>query len=85
MSDNLLNGYEAFATNIHGQAITMAADGSVHVSEPSDRKGIRINLLDEVTYGGDTQLPFFAPTAQATFTPLNKGRIYGLEIQFLTN
>jgi iron complex outermembrane receptor protein len=43
------------------------------------------NLLDEVTYGGDTQLPFFAPTAQATFTPLNKGRIYGLEIQFLTN
>jgi iron complex outermembrane receptor protein len=43
------------------------------------------NLLDEVTYGGDTQLPFFAPAAQATFTPLNKGRIYGLEIQFLTN
>ena len=27
----------------------MAADPSITVSEPSDRKGIRINLLDEVT------------------------------------
>ena len=26
-----------------------AADPSIHVSEPTDRKGIRINLLDEVT------------------------------------
>jgi iron complex outermembrane receptor protein len=43
------------------------------------------NLLDEVTYGGDTQLPFFDPAASATFTPLNKGRIYGIEVQFVTN
>ena len=43
------------------------------------------NLLDEVTCGGDTRLPFFAPAANATFTPLNKGRTYGVEVQFLTN
>lgn len=40
------------------------------------------NLKDQVTYGGDTQLPFFAG---ATFTPLNKGRIYGLELQFISD
>lgn len=38
------------------------------------------NLKDQVTYGGDTQLPFFAG---ATFSPLNKGAIYGAEIQFV--
>jgi len=37
------------------------------------------NLKDQVTYGGDTQLPFFPG---ATFTPLNKGRIWGAEIQY---
>ena len=40
------------------------------------------NLKDEMTIGGDTQLPFFPG---ATFSPLNKGRIYGAEIQFLVN
>jgi len=37
------------------------------------------NLKDQVTYGGDTQLPFFPG---ATFTPLNKGRIWGIELQY---
>jgi iron complex outermembrane receptor protein len=37
------------------------------------------NLKDEVTIGGDTQLPFFQGS---TFSPLNKGRTYGLEIQY---
>jgi iron complex outermembrane recepter protein len=37
------------------------------------------NMLNEVTYGGDTQLPFFPG---ATFSPLNKGRIYGMELLF---
>ncbi len=37
------------------------------------------NLKNESTVGGDTQLPFFPG---ATFSPLNKGRIYGLEIQY---
>ena len=37
------------------------------------------NLLNEVTYGGDTQLPFFPG---ATFSPLNKGRTYGVELLF---
>ncbi len=40
------------------------------------------NLKDEMTIGGDTQLPFFPG---ATFSPLNKGRIYGAEIQFFVN
>ena len=39
------------------------------------------NLKDEVTIGGDTQLPFFP---NATFSPLNKGRVYGFEVQYRT-
>lgn len=38
------------------------------------------NLKDQVTYGGDTQLPFFPG---ATFSPLNKGRIWGAEVQYV--
>lgn len=37
------------------------------------------NLKDEPTIGGDTQLPFFPG---ATFSPLNKGRIWGVEVQY---
>lgn len=37
------------------------------------------NLKNEVTIGGDTQLPFFPGS---TFSPLNKGRVYGLELQY---
>jgi len=37
------------------------------------------NLKDQMTFGGDTQLPFFPGAA---FSPLNKGRVYGAEIQF---
>lgn len=40
------------------------------------------NLKDEVTIGGDTQLPIFPGS---TFSPLNKGRTYGLEIQYRTD
>jgi iron complex outermembrane receptor protein len=40
------------------------------------------NLKDEVTIGGDTQLPFFPGN---TFSPLNKGRIIGAEIQYFLN
>jgi iron complex outermembrane recepter protein len=51
------------------------------------------NLKDEVTIGGDTQLPpnfpggaaFPIPSLAgtgATFSPLNKGRVYGLEVQY---
>ena len=54
------------------------------------------NLKDEVTIGGDTQLPanfpggpaFPVPSLsgpQATFSPLNKGRVYGLEVQYRMN
>jgi len=37
------------------------------------------NLKDEVTIGGDTQLGFFPG---ATFSPLNKGRIIGFEVEY---
>ncbi len=51
------------------------------------------NLKNEVTIGGDTQLPanfpggpaFFYPPLggdKATFSPLNKGRIYGFELMY---
>jgi iron complex outermembrane receptor protein len=42
------------------------------------------NLLDEVTQGGDTILPPIAPFGGpgASFTPLNKGRVVGIEAQF---
>ena len=40
------------------------------------------NLKDEMTIGGDTQLPFFPGN---TFSPLNKGRIIGAEIQYFLN
>ena len=37
------------------------------------------NLKDQPTIGGDTQLPFFPGS---TFSPLNKGRTYGIEVQY---
>ena len=51
------------------------------------------NLKNESTIGGDTQLPAVFPGGPstpvpgfqgsgATFSPLNKGRIYGLELQY---
>ena len=44
------------------------------------------NLKDQPTIGGDTQLPFFAALdipAQDTFSPLNKGRVWGAEVQYI--
>ncbi|MDQ7019329.1 MAG: TonB-dependent receptor [Robiginitomaculum sp.] len=38
------------------------------------------NLLNEVTQGGDTQLP--ATLGGGSFSPLNKGRIIGVELKF---
>ncbi|WP_454798192.1 TonB-dependent receptor [Novosphingobium lindaniclasticum] len=35
------------------------------------------NLLNEATYGTEAPLPFFAGS---TFAPLNKGRVYGIEL-----
>ena len=53
------------------------------------------NLKDESTIGGDTQLPATFPGGpafpipflglagpNATFSPLNKGRVWGVEIQY---
>jgi iron complex outermembrane receptor protein len=45
------------------------------------------NLLNKVTYGGDTQLPalalfgYRAGGPNPTFSPLNKGRVYGAEVR----
>ncbi|MDH4073259.1 MAG: TonB-dependent receptor, partial [Gammaproteobacteria bacterium] len=41
------------------------------------------NLKDEPTIGGDTQLSTIFPGS--TFSPLNKGRIYGVELQYRVN
>jgi iron complex outermembrane receptor protein len=38
------------------------------------------NLLNEVTHGGETQLP--TSIGGGTFAPLNKGRVIGVELQF---
>ncbi|MCO1335037.1 TonB-dependent receptor [Microbulbifer sp. OS29] len=38
------------------------------------------NMLDEVTEGNDTQLPVNLGGIGASFTPLNKGRIMGVEV-----
>jgi len=49
-----------------------------------------MNLLDEATYGGDTQLPDstgfggdgpVGPRPPPTFSPLNKGRVVGVEVR----
>ena len=49
-----------------------------------------MNLLDEATFGGDTQLPDAAgfggdgpagPRPPPTFSPLNKGRVVGVEVR----
>jgi iron complex outermembrane receptor protein len=49
------------------------------------------NLLDEASFGGDTQLPDVAafggdgptgPRPPATFSPLNKGRVVGADVRF---
>jgi iron complex outermembrane receptor protein len=37
------------------------------------------NLLNEVTHGGESQLP--STLGGGTFAPLNKGRVVGLELQ----
>ena len=48
------------------------------------------NLLDEVTFGGDTQLPDspafggdgpLGSRPPPTFSPLNKGRVIGAEVR----
>jgi len=44
------------------------------------------NLLDEATWGGDTVLPStaafgFSGGERPTFSPLNKGRVFGLELR----
>ncbi len=73
-----------------------ALDGSIAYRMPNEKVKISVfakNLLDEISFGNDTQLPpnfagssvFPIPGLQgtgATFSPLNKGRILGLEIQY---
>ena len=73
-----------------------ALDGSIAYRMPNNNIKISLygkNLLDEISFGNDTQLPpnfaggsaFPIPGLQgtgATFSPLNKGRILGLEVQY---
>ncbi|GJL93876.1 MAG: TonB-dependent receptor [Hyphococcus sp.] len=57
-------------------------DASISLSTYEDRVNISLygkNLLDEVNFGGDTQLP--ASLGGGTFSPITKGRIVGVEVQ----
>ena len=40
------------------------------------------NMLDEVTEGNNTQLPPNLGGLGASFTPLNKGRVMGVELTY---
>ncbi len=61
-------------------------DASVSLTTFSNRATISLygkNLLNEVQFGGDTQLP--GSLGGGSFAPLNKGRIVGIELQLATN
>lgn len=66
-------------------------DASIDWRLPGDQVTISLygrNLLNEVTAGGDTQLPlvFQDPTQRngnvPTFSPLNRGRVFGIELNY---
>ncbi len=69
-------------------------DASIGLSLMEGKLGLAVfgrNLLDEVTEGNDTQLPDNAlfggdgpagPRPPPTFSPLNKGRVYGAELSY---
>jgi iron complex outermembrane receptor protein len=71
-------------------------DASLGLTFMDDRLKLSLfgkNLKNESTIGGDTQLPAIFPGGPgsliptyagsgATFSPLNKGRIYGIELQY---
>jgi iron complex outermembrane receptor protein len=87
----------AYTDNNRGQlrAVDMF-DASIGLTFMDDRMKLSLfgkNLKDESTIGGDTQLPPNFPGGPAslvpayagsgaTFSPLNKGRIYGIELQY---
>ncbi len=61
-------------------------DASVALTTFNDRATISLygkNLLHEVQFGGDTQLP--GSLGGGTFSPLSKGRIVGIELKLATN
>jgi len=61
-------------------------DASIALTTFSDGATISLygkNLLNEVQFGGDTQLP--PALGGGTFSPLAKGRIVGIELQVSTN
>lgn len=62
-------------------------DASVGLTLMDDRLRLSVfgrNLLDEVTEGNDTQLPNTPAFggAGASYSPLNKGRVYGIEVNY---
>ncbi|MFZ5609218.1 MAG: hypothetical protein ACOY99_06385 [Pseudomonadota bacterium] len=64
-----LNSFDSLDANIAfttlGQGATISLYGK--------------NLLNEVQFGGDTQLP--AALGGGTFSPLAKGRVFGIELK----
>ncbi len=78
----------AYTFNNNGQLPEAdMVDGSITLLTRNDSVSISLygkNLLDEVTIGGDTQLPPALGPAPlgGTFSPLNKGRVVGLEAKY---
>jgi iron complex outermembrane receptor protein len=77
-------------TNLGRLAEADMVDANISFAPPSGRWRIALygeNLLDEATWGGDTILPSsaafgFTPGGpRATFSPLNKGRVIGIELR----
>ncbi|MAW78782.1 MAG: hypothetical protein CMI63_00975 [Parvularcula sp.] len=63
-----------------------AIDASISLTTFDNRATISLygkNLLNEVQFGGDTQLP--GSLGGGSFAPLQKGRIVGIELQLATN
>ncbi|MDO9370958.1 MAG: TonB-dependent receptor [Sphingopyxis sp.] len=74
----------AFTDNNRGfmQGADMV-DASVTLATANDRwrfSAYARNLLNEVTIGNDTQLPAAFGGTGASFSPLNRGRVYGGEV-----
>lgn len=74
----------AFTDNNRGQLIGAdMLDASLTIATAGNSWRFSIyarNLLDEATFGGDTQLPTAFGGVGASFSPLNKGRVIGGEV-----